>query len=482
MLKPRFLISLFLVAVALAFPAQAAQPAMRLFQIFQDYGETRPLENSMYRLQLDGRHLKFDVTDKTGAIVTEHRHPKTRQEFVADIWMMGTYVFVVDPNDKITVNVLNRDTAQERYESCSPKDRNCAGKGFYWIRLLGLDSEFASEPYSLTISGKTVEGSVNTNGYIFTSMSSPPVVSEAITLRLCSGPAIRLKIGTNIKDSESAMLESSSVPAPSPKSCKASSLNHYTRDHPNLNRGMPYVFSEWAIGLTPMELNEQKNRTEQDLRDNYSALAAANNDRLAWLGALPPKWSDDEYIVRENKLYDRLKADMTSEKDRLLQFQCKAPAQVGPTPNMEAVEAYIGAFPNSMYDQALLNRLYAAAAKGNWLAVAQVYTYENQMRREGENRYLRRYRMLQLQEWLQVRKIGAVYSEFSEALNASGYVTDGPYFYAALHHSYPSQYKMGEALEQSSDKRDRLIGRRMKDCALNALPAYRKFFQSTREE
>lgn len=481
MSKSIFLKSLFLLVSALAFPAQAAKQELLLFKIFKDSNHSVPAQDLPYRLQLDGRHLKRDLTDKSGAIITDQRQLKTRQEFVADIWGMGTYVLVIDTKNRISVKYLGDLGASDGIPApCSPAAGNCTGKGFYWIRLLGLNSKFASEPYSLTLQGKTVEGTVDANGYLFVPMNTPPSISDAITLRLCAGPAFSIKVGTDIKDSESAMFESSNARPPSLQSCKSSSLKNYTRRHVDLNRGMPYIFSEWAIGSMPTELAERRRSTEQALQDDYKALAAANNDQLSWLGTLPATWSKDEYTSRQDKFLDLLKANLKFDMEDLLQFQCRTPEQVGPIPNMDAVEAYIGAYSSGTPDQEQLARLYNAAAKGNWLAVAQVYAYEEAKRdQEDDNPYLHNYRSLQLAEWLQARKIGAIYTLLGDALNSSGYITDAPYYYAALHNSYSSQYKMGATLQNAPDIRYRDIGQKMQACALNALPAYRKYFEST---
>lgn len=480
MLKLRLLITLLL---ALHVPAWAAQKPLPLIKLYKDEAQSMPMQYITYRLQLNGHYLESGITDETGAVTTEQYQPKIRQEIVADILGFGVFVFVIDPKKGITRKVIgDREIGWAEFESCPRNAGACAGKGFYWIRLLGHGSLFAAEPYTLTVFGKTVEGAVSDRGYIFLPADNPPHISDAITLRFCNGPAMQLNVGTDVKDSSSTMLQSSKAPAPSLKKCRASSLHRYTQSHPSLNRGMPYIFSEWAVGATPTERAEQKERDAQALLREYSVQAAANNDRLAWLGTLPPTWSESEFSSRETKLFNRIISDMAFEMEDLLQFQCKTPAQVGPTPDMDAVRAYIMTFPDSVNDEKLMRRLYAAAAKGNWLAVVQVYTYENQYRREGENRYLHSYRMLQLSDWLHARKIGAVYSEIGVGINASGYGSDNPFYFAALHNSYPNQYQMGKTLERNTDVRYRAIGRKMQACALNALPEYRKYFENSRSE
>lgn len=483
MFKRWFLLSLYLFASAAALPALASPHNFRLFQVFVDAEHSRPAQDLPYLIQLDGRQIGKGLTDKSGSIVTKQRRPRTRQEFVADIWKIGTHVLVVDSRNRISVKVLgNLQAVQEGYTPCSPLSGDCTGKGFYWIRLLGLDTQFASEPYSLTVSGDTLEGTVDNNGYIYVPADNPPKISEAMILRLCAGPALQIKIGTNIVDSEFVILGSSNVPAPSATSCKTSSLKQYNRLHSDLNKGMPYIFSRWASGSTPIELIEQRRRSEHALREDYRVQAASNDDRFAWLGTLPPTWSDDEYTDRVEKFSAKLKADMVFDMEDLLEFQCQTPAQVGPVPSMEAVEAYIVAYSHSTPDQGVLEHLYAAAAEGNWLAAAQVYAYENQEEQADKSSYLHKYRMLQLAEWLHARKIGGVYSLLGDALNASGFITDVPYYYAALHNGYSSQFKMGKVLAQAADSRYRLVGQKMQACALDALPAYKQYFKNRRDE
>lgn len=483
MVKLRFLIALVLSFAATALPVHAAQKPMLVFRIFRDSDNTQPAKGMPYRIQLDGRTLKRGLTDNAGRIMTDQRKPQTRQEFVTDIWGLGIHVLVVDAKDKRSVVALNTfGASDEEHSSCSTAERNCAGKGFYWIRLLGLNSDFDAEPYALTYKGRTSEGKADASGYIYLPYDDPPSVSDPIVLRLCGGPAIQLRIGTNIKDSESVMLASSDAPLPAAASCESSSLDQYTRHNPDLNHGMPYIFSEWAIGATPTEVAQQQHRKEQAFADDYREKAKANNDRLAWLGPLPAEWSQEELLRRELAFIDRTKASMTADMEDLLQFQCHSPQQVGPVPDMDAVEAYIDAYAHGKPDDEQLERLYAAAAKGNWLAAAQIYAYENQTDNSGENNYLRDYRMLQLGEWLVARQIGGFYTVLGDALNASGYRTDVPYYYAALHNSYSTQYKVGKALLEGPNARFHAVGHKMQKCAEDALPAYKRYFESKRED
>ncbi|MFC0170235.1 hypothetical protein ACFFKC_19365 [Pseudoduganella danionis] len=483
MAKSHLLKSLFLATSVLALSAQASHEELVLYKIFHDYQHSVPAQDRPYRLQLDGRQIKLGYTDKTGAIVTDQHQPKTRQEFVADIWGLGIYVFVIDEKDRISVKYLG-DSDSDHYLSgtCPRTASTCSSNGFYWIRLLGINSNFASEPYSLTLQGNTVEGAVDADGYLFIPMNTPPAISETITLRLCMGPAISIKVGLDIKDSESAIIQSGNVPAPTVKSCKSSTLKNYSLRYAKVNHGMPYIFSQWANGSTPSELIEQKRSTEQALLKDYELQATANNDRMAWLGALPPTWSDTEFSGRQDKLFHSLKADISFTKEDLLQFHCKTPDQVGNVPSMDAVEAYIDAYSSDSPTQVQLTHLYQAAAQGNWLAIALVYSYEStQGRQKDDNPYIHNYRMLQLREWLHARRIGAVYTIWGDTLNSTGYVTDMPYYYAALHDGYSSQYEIGAMLQNESDPRYRDIGLKMQACALHALPAYGKLFQNTRD-
>lgn len=468
-------------ACSFSVASHAAPAPFQLFKIFNDSKKTRPRANEPYTVFLDGKIVDRGVTDSQGQVLTSHRKLGSPQEFVMRIFGFGTYSVRVDKQNRRQVDhVAAWSMGEDWQQSCRFKPSGCAGTGFYWIQLVGQSENFEGEPYSLTVGTQTYTGSVAEGGYIFLDRSDPPSVSDAMVLRLCAGPDIGVSIGTNEAQSSATLLTES---ADRMAECKNSHLGSYASEHPALNQGMPYVFSEWSQGLSPVQLAKQKQAEDDAVLEEYRQLARANSDPLAWLGALPVEWKSEDYEARARSSVSKITAEVSElATSDLKAFKCKAPVEVGPTPDMTAVENYIENFPASIEDPDLLRPLYAAAAKGNWLAVAQVYALMSQRPPEG-NVYLRRYRQLQLQEWLQERKIGALYDLFGHQLAAVGYFSDVPgdgpsqfTVYAALRSSYIAQFEVGKVLKSSHNDLSE-IGVAMQRCAKAALPAYAKLLE-----
>ncbi len=201
------------------------------------------------------------------------------------------------------------------------------------------------------------------------------------------------------------------------------------------------------------------------------------HQQLAWLGPIE-SLDKDELTRRMHRVMDQVRQDVAAVQDPV-GFECKAPAQVGPVPLLDAVDAWLDGFPDSRRDRTLTRNLYRAAEEGNWLARVQVYTLlAERPARDSSTAY----RTMQLMEWLQQHGIGALHGLVGEALmgraapgGAAQAITQSDLF-AALHHSYPAQNKVGHELSRSGDPRLAAVGQQMMDCAAHALPAYARMF------
>lgn len=202
-------------------------------------------------------------------------------------------------------------------------------------------------------------------------------------------------------------------------------------------------------------------------------------DELAWLGPLPEKLTPENLHSRLVAALEKANNDMRSDDD-LKKFVCKRPEEVGPVPQMGAVDAWLNAWPDGKKNDALVKGLYRAAAAGNWLARAQLYGVLSE--RDDESP-VRKYRWVQLVEWLQRQQLGQLYAMMGYETESSGYWSDQPGnpisrfdVSAALHHSYPAQNKVGRALADSADPALSAIGRQMLGCASGSMPAYARLF------
>ncbi|WEF32776.1 hypothetical protein [Pseudoduganella chitinolytica] len=206
---------------------------------------------------------------------------------------------------------------------------------------------------------------------------------------------------------------------------------------------------------------------------------ASRRDDLAWLGPVQVL-EQDELTRRMDRLLTSVMHDVATVQDPE-RFVCKQPAEVGPVPLLDAVDAWLDRFPDSRRDHQLTRNLYRAAAEGNWLARVQVYTIlAERPARDNSTAY----RTIQLMEWLQQHGIGALHGIVGTTLTGRHHF-DGEAptpditasdMYAALHHSYPAQHKVGLALSHNDDPALAAVGRRMIDCAAGALPAYARMY------
>ena len=190
-----------------------------------------------------------------------------------------------------------------------------------------------------------------------------------------------------------------------------------------------------------------------------------------------PYFSAETLDGRISRLLEKVRRDVPAQQDTS-RFVCKLPAEVGPVPLLDAVDAYLRGLPDSRHDPDLLRGLHAAAQRGNWLAKVQVFLSRlgNQAPDDASI-----FGTITLIEWMQEHRIGALYAAIGDADGASGQhpaASDGMLssldIYAAMHHNYPSQYKVGRALQRSGDRGQAAVGRRMLDCAAKALPVYRQ--------
>ncbi len=200
------------------------------------------------------------------------------------------------------------------------------------------------------------------------------------------------------------------------------------------------------------------------------------HQQLAWLGPIE-SLDKDALTRRMHRVMDQVRQDVAAVQDPV-GFECKEPAEVGPVPLLDAVDAWLDGFPDSRRDRTLTRNLYRAAEQGNWLARVQVYTLlAERPARDSSTAY----RTMQLMEWLQQHGIGALHGLVGEALTgrppagAARAITRSDLF-AALHHSYPAQNKVGHELRRSGDPRLAAVGQKMMDCAAHALPAYARMF------
>ena len=482
-MKFQHLLPLTLLAVsAAAFSASDVPAPFQLFQLFSDQEQKRPRSGEPYMIFLNGEVATSGVTDELGAVLTDRRIAGTSQEFVMRLFQMGTYSLRLDNSNRVTNTKIGPWPQREKWnKACMYDKSDCKGKGFYWLQLMGKDTDFENEPYALTVGGQRQTGQVAKGGYIFVQQNNAPEASAPMRLQLCDGRAIDVVSGWKLNNM--AVTPSAAAVKPALTGCEKSGMSRYAQKYASLNGGYPYISTQWSKGQTPAEIAQEATQAELNVLVDYKKIAAANNDNLAWLGAMPAVWSDEEYRKRVYAVSDKIDADLSSGIDTdPLKFQCKSPAQVGPVPDQQAVHNFLATFPDSIHNDQLLRPLYAAAAKGNWLAVAQIYGVRTQFKPEG-NGPASAFRTLQLMEWLQARKIGTLYREFGYALSATGYFSGmgngvtGIDIYAAMHNSYPAQLEVGKEYADSSEPELQAIGKKMIACATSASPGYKKLMK-----
>ncbi|WP_338766758.1 hypothetical protein [Massilia sp. METH4] len=224
-----------------------------------------------------------------------------------------------------------------------------------------------------------------------------------------------------------------------------------------------YAATHQPRAASPMQSNERG--TEAPARLAYG------------VGPAEPRFAADMLDARVERMLDRAVHRQPAHQGTS-RFVCKLPADVGPVPMLELVDAYLRGLPDSRRDSILLGGLHEAARQGNWLAKVQVLLSQGGRHAADDTSAFRR---ITLKEWMQEQRIGAVYAAAGNAPPAararrarpSGALTSLD-IYAAMHHNYPSQYKVGRELLRSGDAQQAAVGRRMLDCAARALPVYRQ--------
>ena len=479
-MKLQHILPLILLATsAAAFSAGDVPAPFQLFQLFSDHEQKRPRSGEPYVIFLNGEVATSGVTDELGAVLTDRRIAGTSQEFVMRLFQMGTYSLRLDARGRVTNTKIGPWPASEKWDNaCNHDKSDCKGKGFYWLQLMGRNTDFENEPYALTVGGQRQTGLVAKGGYIFVPQNDAPEASAQMRLQLCDGRAINVVSGWNLDNM--AVTPSVAAAKHGLTGCEKSGMSRYAQKYASLNGGAPFISTQWSKGQTPAEIAQEATRAELKVFVDYQKIAAANNDNLAWLGAMPAIWSDEVYAKRLDALSDNIKADLSSRIGTdPLKFQCKSPAQVGPVPDQQAVDNFLATFPDSIHNEQLLRALHAAAAKGNWLAAAQIYGVRTQFKPQG-NGPASRFRTLQLMEWLQARKIGTLYREYGYALAATGYFSGmgngvtGIDIYAAMHNSYPAQLEVGKEYAERREPELQAIGKKMIACATSASPGYKK--------
>lgn len=237
-----------------------------------------------------------------------------------------------------------------------------------------------------------------------------------------------------------------------------------------------------AGGLIYAATHQERDATRwsapRGVHAEHSRMAhASRHEDMSWLGPVR-RIDGDELAQRTHGVMSKVRQDVATVQDPV-GFACRQPAEVGPVPLLDAVDAWLDGLPASRHDRKLTRNLYRAAAEGNWLARVQVYTLLAE-RPARDNTTV--YRTVQLMEWLQQHGIGALHGLVGEALKAArggrpdASAVTASDMYAALHDSYPAQYKVGLELTRSGDPRLAAAGRRMVDCAVHALPAYERMY------
>lgn len=240
-----------------------------------------------------------------------------------------------------------------------------------------------------------------------------------------------------------------------------------------------------STGKALLELDTQERTRDAALAEahtraieTYRRAASVNQDELSWLGAMPPQWSDEDYrrkLAAANTALQRAIGGWVVADTDISGFTCQLPEAFGPTPNQPAVLAYLEQDGRLGRHTKQWPGLVAAARQGNWMASFQVYVALGEA---GEDDLVAHYRRLQLMEWLIEKRVGALYFAYISELEGSGYFDgDTPAIvnlvktYAAMHGSYSAMDQVGSALTNSDDPQARLLGKRMRACARETMPA-----------
>lgn len=240
------------------------------------------------------------------------------------------------------------------------------------------------------------------------------------------------------------------------------------------NQGTLTVLLLLAGGLIYSAAQQPRQAVQSHRRAADAAVRMAQANGLA---RAAPRFAADAIDARVERLLEKTIHDVAAYQETA-RFVCKLPAEVRPVPLLEAVDAYLHGLPDSRGDPALLRDLHRAAQHGNWLAKVQVYLSRSG---PGKPDDATPFRTISLLEWMQEHHIGALYAAIGDGAGVShtrratvDKALSSIDLYAAMHHNYPSQYKVGRELLRSGDARQAAVGRSMLDCAARALPVYRQ--------
>jgi hypothetical protein len=220
-----------------------------------------------------------------------------------------------------------------------------------------------------------------------------------------------------------------------------------------------------------LKLRERKPPANRHQQDKVSA------DPFSWLGPLPKVLNEKVTSEAFHRVFKRLSIMMESEirEDvNLKYFVCRRPAEVGPVPQQQVLEKFVAEWPNSRSNPTSLIALIAAARDGNWLARSWLFPYMLEYTTDP----VLNYRRSQLMDLLLNDKAAILYSFMSSFYGASGSggmngsKPDIFETYAALHNSYPAQYRVGQYLRHSEVPEEADAGERMVSCAMNGVPGY----------
>jgi hypothetical protein len=240
------------------------------------------------------------------------------------------------------------------------------------------------------------------------------------------------------------------------------------------NQGTLAVLLLLAGGLIYSAIQQPRERVQSQRRGADAAVRMAQAT-----GAAAPLSDGVPLDGRTGLLPETVLRDIPEQQDTS-RFVCKLPAEVGPVPLLDAVDAYLRGLPGSRRDPDLLRGLHRAAQQGNWLAKVQLFLSSLRNPAPDDTTL---FSTITLIEWMQEHRIGALYAAIGDAAGVSaqrhgtrGNALSSLDIYAAMHHNYPSQYKVGHELLRSGDTRQVATGRRMLDCAARALPVYRELY------
>lgn len=240
------------------------------------------------------------------------------------------------------------------------------------------------------------------------------------------------------------------------------------------NQGALALLLLLAGGLIYSAMQQPRERMHSNRRNAEATVRMPQANGMA-----TPSFSAEMADRRIERLLDKAVHAVPAHQDTG-GFVCKLPAEVGPVPLLDAVDAYLRGLPDSRRDPVLLGGLHRAAQRGNWLAKVQVFLSRFSNPAPDDTTI---FSTITLIEWMQEHRIGALYAAIGDAPDPFGRhralpdsVLSSLDIYAAMHHNYPSQYKVGRALLRSGDARQVATGRRMLDCAARALPVYGEMY------